>query len=175
MKTRKACASVTCVCLFFVLLGTSSSLAEDVEVAPAAVQASLLVKLLAFNKHLASGCDICVHVIRCPEFAAAMKKGIGIPVGKGRISSVTEGDGLPTERPAVVYVADSSMTDAVIEYTRANDVLSMTGLPDQVEKGVTLGVGVKEGKPKILLNVSSSKQEDIDWNPAVLKIATIYK
>ena len=103
-----------------------------------------------------------------------LKGGIGRPVGKGKICTVKEGDGLPTEKPEVIYVADSSMTDAVIEYTRTNHVLSITGRPDQVKKGVALGVGVVAGKPKIFVNVSASKQEDIDWNPALLKIATVY-
>jgi len=38
--------------------------------------------------------------------------------------------------------------------------------------GISLGIGLEDGKPKILLNLSASKDEGIDWNPAILKIAT---
>jgi hypothetical protein len=158
------------------LVGISSLLsAEDIDVAPPKLQAGLFVKLLAFNKGLASGGDISIHVMGSPEFAAAMKAGIGKAVGQARISAITEGNSLPTEKPEVIYVGSASMTDTVVEYTRANHIMSITGRPDQVEKGVTLGVGVLAGKPRILLNLWSSREEGIDWNPAVLKISTVIK
>jgi hypothetical protein len=51
----------------------------------------------------------------------------------------------------------------------------MTGIPDLVPKGISLGIGLSGGKPKILLNLSSSKDEGIDWNHAILKVSTIFK
>jgi len=175
MKQRKPIASVVCLSLLLMFCQSSSLLAQDIDEAPAKLQAALFVKSLAFNKGLASGGDISIYVMGSPEFATAMKSGIGKPVGQARISAVTTGEGLPTEKPEVIYVGNASMTNTVIEYTRANGIMSMTGQPDQVKKGVALGVGVREGKPKILLNLSASKAEGIDWNPALLKIATVFR
>ena len=175
MKNRKTIAGVVCVCLFVVFTGVSSLMAEEVDVGPPKLQAGLFLKLLAFNKGLASGGDISIYVMGSPEFAAEMKTSIGRPVGQAKIGAVIQGDTLPAERPEVIYVANASMTDTVIEYARANHIMSITGRPDQVEKGVTLGVGVLEGKPRVLLNLTSSKQEGIDWNPALLKISTVIK
>jgi len=174
VKNRKAFVCVMCLCLLMLSI-TSSLNAEDISVAPPKLQAGLFVKLLEFNKGLASGGDISIYVMGSPEFAAAMKTGIGKAVGKARISAVTEGNNLPTDKPEVIYVGSASMTDTVIKYTRANHIISITGQPGQVEKGVTLGVGVLAGKPRILLNLWSSKEEGIDWNPAILKISTIIK
>jgi len=174
MKNRRFCAILS-VCLFLVLAGASRLLAEDIGVAPAKVQAAVFVKALAFNKGLAAGGDISIHVVDSPEFATAMKKGIGTAVGKARIGAVTEGNGLPAEKPAVVYLGDASRRDEIIQYTRANKIMSITGLPDQVQKGITMGVGILRDKPKIILNLSSSREEGIDWNPALLKIAAVTK
>jgi len=174
VKNRKAFVCVICICFMFVGIPSLLS-AENIDVAPPKLQAGLFLKLLAFNKGLASGGDISIYVMGSPEFAAAMRTGIGKTVGKARIRSVTEGNSLPTDKPEVIYVGSASMTDTVIKYTRANHIISITGRPDQVEKGVTLGVGVLAGKPRILLNLWSSKEEGIDWNPAILKISTIIK
>jgi len=153
VKQRKTFAGVLCLCLFFAFCDNSSLLAQDIDVAPPKLQAALFLKLLAFNKGLASGGDISIHVMGSPEFAAALKTAIGKPVGQGKISAVSVGDSLPTEKPEVIYVGSASMTDRVVEYTRTNGIMSITGRPDQVEKGVALGVGVLEGKPRILLNL----------------------
>ncbi|MDY6989918.1 MAG: YfiR family protein [Thermodesulfobacteriota bacterium] len=175
MRQRKPFALVVCLCLILAFCENDSLFAQDIDEAPPKLQAALFVKLLAFNKGLASGGDISIYVVGSQAFATAMKSGIGQRIGQGKISAVTTGDGLPTEKPEVIYVGNASMTDKVIEYTRANGIMSITGKPAQVKKGVALGVGVREGKPKILLNLSASKAEGIDWNPALLKIATVFR
>ena len=174
MKDRRSFA-IASICLFFVLAGASRLLAADIHVAPAKIQAALFLKLFGFNKGLSAGGDISVHVVGSPEFAAALQKAVGESIGRARISSVTQGKSLPSKKPTVVYLGDASKTDEIIEYTRADKILSITGLPDQVPKGITLGVGILGDKPRIILNVSSSKEEGIDWNPALLKIASVIK
>jgi hypothetical protein len=175
VKQRRAFTGALCLCLVFFLCEIIPLQAQEIDEAPPELQAALFVKALAFNRGLASGGKISIHVIGSPAFAAAMKSGVGKAVGQARIGGVTEGDSLPTERPEVVYVGSASMTDRVVEYTRANGIMSITGRPEEVKKGVTLGVGVLKGKPKILLNLPSSKAEGIDWNPALLKIASVFK
>jgi hypothetical protein len=145
--------------------------AEDFAKAPPEIQAALCVKLIGFDKTLSGNISICV--IGAPEFAAEMKKGIGKDIGNAKLASVSESAGLPSEKPSVLYLGDAAKLDEVIAYSRANKVLSITGIPELVEKGIALGIGVSEGKPKVLLNMTSSKEEGRDWNPAILKIAKI--
>jgi hypothetical protein len=104
-----------------------------------------------------------------------MKKGIGKPIGGGTLTKVDEGAGLPTDKPSIIYSSDPGIVDKITAYTHQNKVLSITGDPGSVQKGITLGVGVAGGKPTVLLNLASSKEEGVDWNAAILKIALTVK
>lgn len=55
-------------------------------------------------------------------------------------------------------------------------MLTVTNDPGIVSDGATLGVVVgDDGKPKILLNLTSSVEEGVDWNPAIMKVAQTIK
>ena len=70
------------------------------------------------------------------------------------------------------YIGDETKLFSAIMFTRTQDVLSVTGLAQMAEKGVTLNVTTAaDGSPKILLDLTASKEEGLDWNPAILKIA----
>lgn len=159
--------------VFFVFIWLFGVKAEDLAIAPENVQAALFLKILAFNTKLTG--DITIYVIGSKDFADEMKKGIGKSIGSGKLSNVVSGEELPTEKPSIIYVSDKSKLDEVIKYSYENKVLSITGNPNFVKEGITLGVGVAGGKPKVVLNLNSSKEEDINWNPAILKIALVIK
>lgn len=154
------------VLLSLTVLFSSSALAQ--QKAPPKLQAALLMKLLAFYNNLGDG-PFTIHVIGAPEVAAELKGLVGKPTGKASLSGVTEGDISSSAGAKVIYVG----TDVAgsIGYTQSNGVLSVTGVPSYVTDGVTLGVAVENNKPVILLNLSSSKAEGINWNPAILKVA----
>jgi hypothetical protein len=153
------------------LLLTSTTYAGAVSPAPHKFQAALFLKILAFNKNIIGGGDLTIHVVGDSKFAAAMKAAVGKKVGKSTIASVVDGADVPAGSVAAVYVSDPSKVASVTAYAQKNSVLSITGNPDLVAKGISLGVGVAGGKPKIMLNISSSKDEKINWNPAILRIA----
>lgn len=159
--------------MMFVVVSLVQS--EDISVAPADIQAALTLKLLAFHEKLSSSSNITVYVVNGSEYAHILKKAIGKPIGSSTLSSVIEGDDVPGEKPSVIYLGNSSKLDDILSYSRSNDILSITGDPSLISKGVTLGFGVSQEKPKILLNLSSSKLEDINWNPAILKVAITTK
>ena len=148
-----------------------SGFCEDIGTAPAAVQAAIFLKLMAFDKTIISGGDITIYVVGSPDFAAEMKKAVGKPVGAATIAKVSEGTGAPSEKPSIIYIGSESSISDLLAYTKANKILSITGNPALISKDVSLTVGVSEGKPKIMLNLSASKDEGIDWNPAILKVA----
>jgi hypothetical protein len=153
------------------MLFSAAAYGEDK--APPEIQAALFVKLLGFDKTLSGNISICV--IGEPEFAAEMKKGIGKDIGSAKLTSVTESNGMPSEKPSIVYLGDASKFNEVIAYTKANKILSITGISELVEKGISLGIGISEGKPKVMLNMTSSKEEGREWNPAILKVAKIFQ
>jgi hypothetical protein len=172
VQIKTVCLGVYFIIFMFWIQPASS---EDIQTAPIPVQAAIFLKLLEFDKNISSGGSITIYVQGSPGFAAAMKKAEGKAVGAATIGKVIEGSGLPSEKPSAVYIGAESVLSQMQTYTTTNKVLSMTGIPELASKGITLTVGISEGKPKIMLNLSSSKDEGIDWNPAILKVAATVK
>lgn len=173
----KAIIKITIVVL--VLTGgfsiRSNAWSETYSLVPLKMQAALFLKIFVFNNNINKGGDVTIHIMDAPEFAAEMRKSIGIDVGKSKLVAVNDGSDLPAEKPTVIYIGDPTKLENITRYTRSNKILSITGIPDLVAKGVTLGMGVSSKKSKILLNISSSKAEGVNWNPAILKISTMIK
>jgi hypothetical protein len=161
--------------VLFVSVLVRSGWCEEMGVAPVPLQAALFLKLLAFDKNIASGGTVTLYVIGAPEFVAEMKKTEGKPVGTATLGKVIEGDGVPSEKPSAIYIGNDAKLSEILAYTKSNKILSITGNPALVSKDVSLVVGISEAKPKIMLNLTSSKDEGIDWNPAILKVAATMK
>lgn len=166
MKSFKGTRTATLVgCLMLVGL----ALPAHAQKAPPELQAALFVKLLAYYTNL-GGDSFTIHVVGAPEVAESLKGMKGKKVGKATLADVSEGDGPPSNGAKVIYVGKA--VKAITGYSQANKVLTITGDPTYVNDGVTLGIKIEGGKPKILLNLSSTKAEDVNWNPAILKVAS---
>ncbi|MBI2428979.1 MAG: YfiR family protein, partial [Ignavibacteriales bacterium] len=75
----------------------------------------------------------------------------------------------------VLYVAPIT-PDALQMITNASQkekMLSMTGVPEYVDDGVSLGVGVKGDSPEIIINLTSSREEGSEFSSKVLGVARI--
>jgi len=144
--------------------------------APPEVTAAMLVKVAVFEMNLSDGRDISIYVMGAPEVAAELRKGIGKDVGKSKLQRVESGVNLPESRPSILYVGSASRIEEALEYTRSNKILSVTGDPNLMDRGITLGFGIgDDSKPKIVLNPQSAAQEGLEWNPAIFKIAKTVK
>ncbi len=140
----------------------------DYAKAPLDIECALIFNALAFNRSLSG--DITLHVLGSEEAAKEFEKARGLTVGAATLSKVTHGDELPDEVPEVLYVGDAGLLSVAIEYTRKHGILSV-GKPDFIKKGVSLGVALKGGKPRILLNAAASRAERVNWSPVVVKVA----
>lgn len=149
--------------------------ADNYDNAPEPLQAALLLKVLALDNDINTGSEVSIHVINSPGVAELLKKAIGKKIGKSVLTNITQGPELPSRKPSVIFVGNSADISKVTRYTRTNKILSVTGIPDLVAKGVTLGIAALRGKPKLLLNLVASENEEVKWNPALLKISTIIK
>jgi hypothetical protein len=154
--------------ILLIALGTFAVPAQAQQ-APAKLQAALFLKLLGFYQNLGKD-PFAIHVVGAPDVASELKKLVGQNVGKAKLSEVSEGTGPPSNGAKVIYVG--SDPSSVTGYSQSNNVLTITGIPELVNQGVTLGVKIEAGKPKILLNLSSTKAEGVNWNPAILKVAS---
>ena len=137
------------------------------------VLAETILKLVSFEKHCSGeSSEITVYVLGSEEVAEELDKMIGTRVGNATLKKVEKGTELPDDIPDVFYIGDDTKLFSTIMFTRTQKVLSVTGLTHMAEKGVTLNIAAAEdGSPSITLNLTASKEEDLDWNPAILKIA----
>ena len=162
--------------LIVLTLISSTAIFAQATDAPANVAAAITTKLISFEKNISGTAqDITIYVMGDAAVATEYSKAIGKNIGKATLKKVDSGDGVPTSKPNILFVGKAADVAKALEYSRANKILSVTGIVDYVNKGVTLGVGVEGGKPKILLNLSSSSDEGLDWNPAIIKIAKTIK
>lgn len=142
--------------------------------APAKIVAPMIGKLLAFEKNIAG--NITIYVLGAPDVAAEFEKGIGKTIGRATIVKVDQGPDLPATKPTILYIGDAVKVRQVLQYTQAEKVMSTTGQPALVQSGVALGIGIGEdGKPKVLLNVTTSEREALNWNPAIYEVAQLIK
>ena len=149
--------------------------APKLKKAPPSIQSALLVKLLAMNKTVSQGGNITILVLGSRNVAMAMKTGVGKSIGASKLAHVVEISEVPSkspEGPTVFYVGDEKKLAESIAYCRQHKIQTMTGLPKLVGKGITIMVGIYQKKPKILIDLGNAKKEGIEFNPAILKIAT---
>lgn len=144
--------------------------------APENLVAALLVKLSAFEKTISSSGNVIVYVLGDPKVAVELQKVVGETIGQSKLALVLFGDKLPDEIPNILYVGKTTKLVQALAYSRKNKILSVTGIPELVKEGVTLGIGVgNDGKPKVILNLNSTIEENLLWNPAIMKVARTIK
>lgn len=147
--------------------------AEEAIDVPVQLQAALILKVLPFNKAFLNK-GLKFYIAGPADFAIELQqfkdKDIGLSY---KIKSIKDGFGLPEEKPDIIYVADSVLCDDIIAYARKNKILTITGIQSLVKKGVSLGVGSIDSKPKFFLNRSASKEEGISWDEQFFKIAEV--
>lgn len=82
-----------------------------------------------------------------------------------------------SERINVFYIApgNQDILSSVLKISRSNRITTITGVPPYVEKGVAVGVGLKQEKPQILINLPSSKSEGSEFDAGLLRIATVLR
>lgn len=166
----------TCVAVLIADIFLCACMAGDVIELRPELQVALALKVLPFAK--AKNLDmekIRFHVMGSKTVAEKLKSLIGGDIGKARIVEVTEGSELPAVAPSVIYIGGKQDLAAALDYAKRQSVLTLTGNPEIVENGPAIGIGGVNDKPKIFVNLATSKDEGIQWEPAIFKIATTVK
>lgn len=75
----------------------------------------------------------------------------------------------------VLYVTSdgSNMIKEILQISRARKILTITGRVDYVNFGVSVGLGVKEEKPQIVINLSSVRAEGSDFSANLLRLCKV--
>ncbi|MCD6595793.1 YfiR family protein [bacterium] len=63
----------------------------------------------------------------------------------------------------------------IIDICSTNKILTMTGVPAYTDNGIAVGLGIKNGKPEIIINTTVSKSIGADFSSNILKLARVIK
>ena len=164
---------------------------------PADVQVTLLLKILtydrAFQAKAKSG--VTIGVVYVPSDAQSVKakdeilktlqmvadrtiKNVPIKFQPVEFRSPASLEAAVRTGVNVFYIAPGNAEglDQLIKVSHTRGVTTATGVPEYVQRGVAVGIGIKpDKKPDILINLSSSRSEGSDFDASLLRIATVVK
>ncbi|MFH0736562.1 MAG: YfiR/HmsC family protein [bacterium] len=164
--------SVLILIILLLLCMTDMSFAQ--KDAPPMVAASLTIKFMGLNKSLKG--NIRIYVVGNDAILNELKKNVGNTIVSATITSVDGGSDVPNEKYEIIFCSSPGKLNAVKNYAKQNKSLSITNIPDLAINGITLGFGVDDDKKQLIfLNLPSSSEQGMEWNPAIMKVAQTIK
>lgn len=181
---------IICLMLF---LWLERSLAQEIAV-PIDIQYPLFLKILTFDRNLKArvGAEIVIGVVyqkkfrvsflTCEEFVTAIntspiKKIEKLPVKYVLIDldSTEISTALSNNAVDMLYVTPLRAVEIkqIVGICHDRHLTTLTGVVDYVEQGLGIGIGIKDKKPKIIINLPASKAEGLDFSSELLKLAKI--
>lgn len=168
--------------LFFLpIFITFNALAETIPV-PEKLQVALFIKILSYDRKIKS--DIKIGILDGSNksdiqnsFQAVQGQKISGYSFSVSTISVSEISSMKSKNIDVLYITSDNKSNLsnILKASKNSQVLTITGVPDYVNEGVSVGIGIKNGKPDILVNLSSSKAESHELSSQLLKLCTIVK
>ena len=162
---------------------------------PADLQVPLLLKVLTFDRNFAKRGWTALHIgivfVGSDPASSKVRSDI-IEVFK-RSSDKTLRN-LPIDFTAVEYLSDGQIEDAIkasqinllyiapgnarnlaklLQLSQSQQILTTTGVPDYVQRGVAVGIGVRQDRPEILINLPSSKSAGSEFDASLLRVARV--
>lgn len=178
-----------------VFVWTTVLQAQDIAV-PFTVQADLLLKVLKFDRAIIKQDDqkITIAILFQPknsestqakeQIEGSFKSLMPMKVGGFDIrfvaieyrNSGSLEESIKSSRIDIIYITPlrSVKLADILAVTARLKVLTQTGVPDYVRQGVSVGIGIKDNKPEILINQSSSVAEGAEFSSQLLRIATLF-
>ncbi len=76
---------------------------------------------------------------------------------------------------SVLYLAPGNARNLtnILQLSQEKHLTTLTGVPDYVRKGASVGLGQAQDKAQILINLKSTRAEGIDFDASLLRLATI--
>lgn len=179
--------------LLLTLILVSGVLAQEMEV-PIEVQYPLFLKILSFDRNLETRSDneIVIGIVYQDKYKKSVttKDKLIDVLGKSGIKKINE---MPirfvpinldrqdlqtianTKGVNLLYVAPLRAFELkkIAKISRTNQWLTLSGVTDYIEEGLSVGLKLKGNKPQVLINLKSSKAEGANFNSQLLKLAKI--
>lgn len=166
---------------FFPVFIAFNSYAESMSV-PGKLQVALFLKILSYDRAIKN--DVKIGILdgsAKSDIESSFQSVQGQKISGFSFSvvdlSVSELSSMKAKGIDVLYITPDNKANIsnILKSSRNNKVLTITGVPDYVNDGVSVGIGLKNGKPDILVNLSSSKSEDHELSSQLLKLCTIIR
>lgn len=175
----------------------SPLLAEEMPV-PIEIQVPLIMKILTFDRNFDQTfeTEVNIGIVYAPGDFASLQAREHLTAWFDQSANKTLKK-RPVKYIALAYTTTGEMEEAVtfhqinllyitpgnahhltalLSISQTYQIITATGVPDYVEQGVSIGLGVKEDrKPKIQINLPSSKSEGIDFEAKLLKLAEVIR
>jgi hypothetical protein len=161
------------------------------------LQIPLILKVLTYDRHFENraATEIKVGIVYSPENAASSRAMTAIsgvfqtfsdktvknvvihytPIGFTTESAVERF--AQANKVNVFYIAPGNAQNlgTLLKISGGQRIVTTTGVPDYVEKGVAVGIGVRQDKPQILINLPSSKSAGVEFDASLLRIARVIR
>lgn len=187
------CVAIAVILVVLLVFGSRRGLAQAIMV-PAPLQAEVLAKLVSYDRNFASRAGqtarvllVTKHTTRSALSAAAMKSALGQLETIGGLphqETIVRYEGAAAlaklcreQHAAILYITpDFEMEISAIRVALTGvDVLSVSAVPDYIPKGIVLGFELVSSKPKLVLNLSQAKQQNVDFKANVLRLMRVYR
>jgi hypothetical protein len=162
---------------------------------PASLKASMLVRILAYDRRMGSHSPpLTIAVLhregdtgsqeRCQEVGSALELAArGRAVAGRALRVVTLGfqdaerlqRALSKQRAVALYVCEGLEADTgpISQVTRRLSILSFAGSRDQLDQGLAIGLGRRGDSPVILVHLSAARAEGADLDAGLLSLSLL--
>ena len=177
-------------------LWIAMSQAQKIEV-PVKLQIPLFLKILTFDRNLKArvGDEIVIGIVYQKKFRTslnvkdefantmeelAVKSLKDIPIRSVSIDIDDQPDlarAISRDPIDILYITPLRAMEirTIAAISRAKQVITLTGVPDYVESGIAVGLGIKDNKPQIIINLQAAKAEGADFNSQLLSLSKVIK
>lgn len=160
------------ICIFF-CWGNSVN-AQNISV-PEKIQAALLTKVLKYNPQIPQNKNVKILVVYNNNTLLDKDEFIK-GLGHFMVVKAITPDELEENISEFHVVYFMEGIHGYSEICRANKILSVTATTRFVEEGeISLGFGIENSKPKILVNLTSLDMEGQSFSSEILRIGKIFK
>jgi len=165
----------TLTTIVIILILTTSIFAQYKPADPSQVS-QMLSMACVFEKNIAALTECNVYIYDNADIEAAISSFKGQKLGNATLKSLTAGNTIPSTKPDIILIGNKNNYAEILAYCNENDVLSLTNIPSLVKKGVTLGMGIDgSGIAKLLINPEGVAKQGKNFNPAIMKMAKVFK
>lgn len=193
LKLRKQNAKCFCVALFILLIYAGLIFPQSSGI-PVNIQFQIFFKILSYDKKLDSrGSDgLKFLIVYQKKFRSSLAvhddirkmlddykfndvEKIPLTFHFADIDEISLAESIAKDKINLVYFCPLRGIDIkeISLITRERDVLSFTDVPGYVGEGISVGLELINQKPRILINLSASKEEHADFSSQLLKISKI--